>query len=663
MCLKDSDNKACGTARLKVRNKDREKKDTAEAKKKKSAERWFRFFLVMLALAALCYADSLQNQYVFDDLHLIAASSKITGIENLPRLLLSGKLSAYYRPLRTITYTLDYTLNKKLWHRFASRQWTDRGLVPIGYHIASIFYHLLTAVLAYLVIYRLSSSARAAFIGAGLFLLHPVHTDSVTYISGRRDILFTLFYLAGFYFFLRYRQSQKRRFIIATFLVYLLSVGSKEMGVTLPALFLVYDLVINFSRDDAGSAAGRGKALFSSLKKSLAQAYCLYPFTFLGALAFSYYKIFIKSPSLQHTYYGGSALATFLTVARILVHYLKLILFPVRLNADYSFDAFPLSTAVYEPSALASLMALLLMGYLAFKLLDTRKMIAFGIAWFFITLLPVCHIIPHHELLAEHYLYLPSVGLCLAMALTGERFLAEGKHAALLTLCFIAVAALFSIRIADRNRDWNDSLILYEKTVKTSPRCARAHCNLGEAYASRGRMDEAVSECRQALAINPRYAEASYNLGFAYYKKGLFDEAIAEYKDAISIEPRYPKAINNLGSAYLKKGEANMAIFYFLKALEFRLVKPEALIGLSMALGTLGMTDSAIEKAERALIMKPSLATAHNNLAYFYYQKQDYGLAIEHCDKAIRGGYPVPEQLIKWLAPYRGKSGETGSNR
>jgi Flp pilus assembly protein TadD len=653
MFLKDSDNKAGGTAKLKTREKDREKKHTAEGNKRKAGYRWFWFFMAALALAAVSYANSLQNQYVFDDLNLIAASSQITGIDNIPSLLLSGKMSAYYRPLRTISYTLDYTLNKAFWYRFANRQWTDRGLVPFGYHVSNIFYHIVTALLVYLVILKLSLNSRAAFIGAGLFVLHPVHTDSVTYLSGRRDILFTLFYLAGFYLFLAYRQARQKRFIVAAFLMYLLSMGSKEMGVTLPALFLAYDLIKNFNPHESGLHAGYGKAFLASLTKSLKQGRFLYPITFLGALAFSYYKVFIKSPSLQSSYYGDSALATFLTVTRILVHYLKLLLYPIRLVADYSYNAFPLSVSLKDPAAVTAVVLLLLLGYMTLRLLTNHKMMAFGMAWFFITLLPVCHIFPHHELLAEHYLYLPSVGLCLVAALAGERALTNGRYTLLLTVCFLMVGALFSVRIWDRNRDWSDSLTLYEKTVTTVPQGARAHSNLGEAYASRGRIDEAIAACKRALAIKPGHAEAHYNLGFAYYKKGLFDEAIAEYREALSAEPRYPKALNNLGAAYLEKGEIHEAIFYFMKALQFKSVQTEVLIGLSVAFSKIGMTDKAIDRAGRALALKPSLAVAHNNLAYFYYLKRDYGLAIEHCDKAVEGGYPVPDQLIKWLEPYR----------
>jgi len=98
-----------------------------------------------------------------------------------------------------------------------------------------------------------------------------------------------------------------------------------------------------------------------------------------------------------------------------------------------------------------------------------------------------------------------------------------------------------------------------------------------------------------------------------------------------------------------------------MKALEFKSVRPEVLVGLGTAFSKMGMIDRAIARVKTALALKPSLAVAHNNLAYFYYLKQDYALAIEHCDKAIQGGYAVPEQLIKWLEPYRGAKSAANS--
>jgi tetratricopeptide (TPR) repeat protein len=611
MCPKNSYNKAGSTAKLRVRDKDREKKLSSEAKSGKAGGRWFWFFLVVLVIAALSYANSLENEYIFDDFHLILSNPQVTSIDSTARDLLSGKLPAYYRPLRTISYALDYTLNKNFWYRFASQQWTDRGLIPLGYHLANIFYHIITALLVYLVIYRLSSNARVAFIGASLFALHPVHTESVAYLSGRRDILSTLFYLAGFYYFLCYRQGKQIRFIVAAFLMYMLSLGSKEMGVTLPGLFLAYDLVKNFNHNESSIGPGYWKALFLSAKKSFQQSYVLYPVAFLGTLAYSCYAVFIKSASRQDAYYGDSAFTTFLTVGRILVHYIKLLVYPIRLNADYSYNAFPLSVSLYEPSAFLSIVLLLLIGYLTLKLLVNHKMAAFGIAWFFITVLPVCHIIPHHEMMAEHYLYLPSVGLCLVAALTGERSLAKGGHTLLLTGCFLTVVALFSLRIWDRNRDWSDSLTLYEKTVKTAPQCARAHNDLGNALTRAGRLEEAASAFKQALAIKPDFADARNNLGIVYTRSGDVDAAITEYKRVLALTPKHTKAIayNNLAWIYATsineaQRDGREAVALAIKACELTEFKNAGFLDtLAAACAEAGYFKSAVFYQKKALAM------------------------------------------------------------
>ncbi|MCK5514781.1 MAG: tetratricopeptide repeat protein, partial [Deltaproteobacteria bacterium] len=361
-------------------------------------------------------------------------------------------------------------------------------------------------------------------------------------------------YLAGFYFFLRYRQTKKITFILAAFLSYLLSLGSKEMAVTLPAVFLCYDLVENFAGRAGRINLGYLKELALTLKKVILQSKYLYFTTFVGALAYIYYKIFIKSPSFQNYYYGDSMLTTFLTVGKILVHYIRLLVYPIRLNADYYYDAFPLSTSFLEPATLYSFMVLGIIGYAVIRLLAHHKMLAFGIVWFFVTLLPVCQIFPHHELLAEHYLYLPSFGFCLISAVLINGVVEEKKYRYLTYAAFAAVFFLFSIRIADRNGDWKDGLTLWEKTVKTAPRCARARNNLGLAYVEEKRLDEAIAEYKRALTIKPNFAQAHDNLGIAYAKKGRFKDAISEYRKAIAIRPDNAEVYSNLGNVYNKQG-------------------------------------------------------------------------------------------------------------
>lgn len=655
-------------------------------KKEEVARRWHFFLALVGVLCLVSYYNSLNNQFVFDDLSIIRDNPTIRGIERIPDLLGLGGNKAYYRPIRMISYAVDYTLNNKVW-RSAGGYWgNDKGLNPLGYHISNIAYHLVTSLLVFLVVVRLVANDRVAFLATTLFALHPVHTDSVTYLSGRRDILFTLFYLTGFYFFLCYRANRKSKFIILSFLAYLLSLGSKEMGVTLPAIFLCYDLVENYSGKAGKINLTYFKELFLTLKKVIVKSKYLYSLLFSGGLAFSFYKVFIKSTSYQSSYYGDSMLTTFLTVGRILVYYIKLLLYPICLSADYFDNAFPLSTSFFEPATLFSFITLGVIGYIVLHLLLHHRLLAFSIIWFFVTLLPVCHIFPHHELLAEHYLYLPSFGYCLVVALLCNRMLRGGRYSFFIYASFVVVLLLFSFRIVDRNRDWRNEITLWEKTIKTVPRCARAHTNLGYVYSRFGRVDEAIAQYKRAIAIKPDFAFPhnhlgraytylgrlddaitefkqaitikpdyfSYtNLGNAYQRKGRLDEAITTYKRALEDKPRYAVAHCNLGIAYAKKGMLDEAIAEQREALTIKPNFLEAQVNLGMSYYQKGDLDEAINAYRRALEIDSNLPSVHNNLAAAYLQKKQYQLAIIHCDKAMALGFNVKPNLLQSLQPYR----------
>ena len=298
-------------------------------------------------------------------------------------------------------------------------------------------------------------------------------------------------------------------------------------------------------------------------------------------------------------------------------------------------------------------MVLGVIGYVVLRLVITHRMAAFGVIWFFVTLLPVCHIFPHHELLAEHYLYLPSFGFCLLAGYLVDRLLKNTPYRSLIYASCILVLLLFSLRTADRNRDWKDGLSLWAKTVNTVPRCARARNNLGFEYDTRGRVGEAMLEYEKALSINPHFADPYNNLGFIYYGQGRVDDAIAAYKKALAEKPCYAEAHNNLGAAFLKKGNMLWATCSFLKALECQPTLAEAHLGLGVLLAKEGKLESGVAHFKRTLEIKPNLAEAHNNLASTYFLLGDYTLAIAHAKKVEELGYAVSERLLEGLKPYR----------
>jgi tetratricopeptide (TPR) repeat protein len=576
-------------------------------------------FLILSILPWITYYNTLNNEFVFDDLILIQSNETLPSLKNIYNIITVTTQEHGYRPVRVLSYAIDYCIS---------------GLNPLSYHISNIVYHIINCFLVYLITLSLLSNRATAFFAAILFAVHPVHTDSVTYIAGRRDILFTLFYLIGLYTFIKYRKTQRHYFLFFSMAAYLLSIGSKEMGVTLPAIFLIYDLINNLPHE---TKKLRSQDVTKALKKIWVQSKYFYSIFFMGALAFIYYKVFINSPSQQKEYYGDSVLVTLLTVGKIIVHYIKLLLFPVNLIADYSYDAFPLSSSFFEWSTLFSFILLFLILLIILKIFSKNRWIAFGGIWFFITLLPVCHIIPHHELLAEHYLYLPSYGFCLIAALLFTSSLENNRHSALIYFSLFCIIVLFSLRIIDRNRDWKDGMTLWSKTVKSVPRCARAQNNLGAEYIKYGHEHhkEAMPHLKAALQIKPEYAEAYNNLGLVYKGQGSYDQATKLFAKAIKSKKRYFEAINNIATMYERKGDYDTAIKIFENVLKRKPDYAEAHSNLGIVYQKKGQLEQAKEHFRKALQIEPHHVEAHNNLGVWYKNKGLYDEAIEEFKQVL----------------------------
>ncbi len=609
---------------------------------------------LLLLLPCILYWNTLHNDFVFDDMPLIWGSKVVPRLNSVYDIVNLFTEKYGYRPIRTLSYAIDY--------RFS-------GTGPVSYHVTNIICHTITALLVYLVTISLVSRQTTALVAAFIFAVHPVHTDSVAYLSGRRDILFALFYLAGFWCFLKYRKKERFPYFIAALAFYLLSIGSKEMGVTLPLVFFIYDVFHRLPQAGARSPAPQMK-IGAALKAAAGRHKYLYGAFFLCALCFSVYKVFIYPSSHQAGYYGDSVAVTMLTVGRILVHYLNLLLLPIKLVADYSYDAFPLSYTILEWRTFSAFVVLLLLVPVLIKAIPRNKWIAFSGAWFFVTLLPVCHIVPHHELLAEHYLYLPSYGFCLAAALLATPLLQDRRYAAITFSCFLIMISLFALRTIDRNRDWKDGATLWGATVKTVPRCARAQNNLGfyylnakqygeamnhlkiateikpgyaEAYnnmglvlSNQGDQDRAIPLFIKAFKLNAKYYDALYNLANALERKGLYNSAIGFYELIARKKPRAPEIHNNLGVVLQKKGEIELAREQFRKALSIDPDNVEARNNLGVWYNSRGRSAEAAEEFKQALRVKPDNAEVRCNLGTAYNSMKQYDDAIEQFRQALQ---------------------------
>jgi protein O-mannosyl-transferase len=441
------------------------------------------------------------------------------------------------------------------------------------------------------------------------------------------------------------------RYAVLTGIFFLLALGSKEMGVTLPAVCLMYDFTRAFAqRKTTQPALSRVE---QAAVEAVQRSWKIYLPLAVAAGIFFFSKIIYYYPSLKNTYYGGSAVSNFATVVRIIGYYIKLVFFPVVLHADYSYNAFPLSQSFLEWRVLGAGLVVGLALWAILWSIKRKEWVFFGGMWFFITLLPVSQIFPHHELMAEHYLYVPLAGAMIMVSPLLVYVLEKKQKAALVLLVMIAV--LFGVRTVERNRDWRDGMTLWSGVVAAAPESARGHDNLGVQYFKLREFRTALKHCQEAVRLRPRMALFHNNLGMVYGALGDINNAEKEFVTALTYNPRLAKTYNNLGKIFYFKGDYEKASEYFsysgvleagilddmgpLAAMVYfcnakvLMTLDEGQFAARFAVRPdvieLGKDKVVIMKLKRAIALKPDYAEAHEALVGLYRKTGDTDKALQ----------------------------------
>lgn len=384
----------------------------------------------VFTLAFGLYVNTLGHGFVFDDLSLITQNPQVKQFRWTNFVSPTG-----YRPLRTLTYAINYAVG---------------GENPFGYHLVNVLLHAINALLVYLLFWAWSHSNVLAGSGALLFAFHPVQTAAVAYVSGRKDLLATLFVLLGCYLYASYRKKKQWYFAAFSLFSFLLGILSKEVAIVFPGLLFLFDVLL------LPAIRGRPKGTLQTVKGSL----FLYGVSALLAFLAVYYAIVLTPASRMVGLWGGGVATHLGTSFKLFLHYLRLALLPDPLIADYTGEVFPISKGFLEPSTL--LAVAVLGGYLALAGWACRRnlRLAFGLLWFFFALLPVLQIIPFHEIAADHFLYSPLVGIAFLGGL-GIDYLVESKGAAILAWGLMGMTSgVFALLTVDRNRDWKNEQTL-----------------------------------------------------------------------------------------------------------------------------------------------------------------------------------------------------------
>lgn len=563
--------------------------------------------LILAAVTIAVYGRIAGHEFltVWDDNQYVTENPSAWGFSaaNI-RAAFSGYYIGNYAPVQILSYMLDYTF------------W---GLHPAGYLITNIIIHLLNGLLVYLLLYRFHADRTAAFFAASLFLLHPVQVESVAWISQRKNLLSLFFMLISWWGYCRYRDSMsgKSNFAYAVSLfAFLSSLLAKSMTVVFPVMLILYDRCF--------PQAGNRFSLKDKVPYLLAAA---------GIAVTAIYSEHPDTGGGRTEYHGGSLWTTVLTMLPVFCRYLRMVVWPSGLSAEYAPD---IHRAV-NPDVMAAAALLIALALATAWLFRIDKRLGFWVAFFWIGLLPMSQLVPMLSMINDRYLYLPMVG---ATALAGigisRLLLADGRKGRLLVRVSAGLLLLaLAVASYERCSVWHDSVTLFRDVVEKAPASDRGWRLLAEAYLSAGKTDSARLAYEQALAHNPDNqtalvgigtllnsldkTDAAYSylqrlvrlspdhaagwaaLGDTYAKRGEYRRAESAYGTVLKIQP-------NALPVYLKLGDVEVLQGHFAKAIElYTLVEsrtgnsPDVAYSLLRAYALAGRSDEALNWLERAL--------------------------------------------------------------
>lgn len=573
------------------------------------------FFLGILSV--IIYSNALNGPFVFDDVHNIQENPGIYltqfSFNRLYQAAFSGPCPT--RPIPKLSFALNY-----YFHR----------LRVFGYHLVNVLIHAINTMMLYEIIrqtllligsrkFSANIISWIAFFSSGVWAVHPIQTQAVSYIVQRMTSMAAMFYLLSLltYIYGRHQQTRIRKIILYVTSAFfgVCALGSKENSATLPFIICLYEWFF-----------------FQELKPLNRKKFMLILLG-LGCYTILIGWIYLGSDpiaAIESTYHTRDFSLTqrLLTQFRVIIFYISLIIFPHpdRLNPDHDFS---ISYSLFNPPD--TILAAFAISWLVFTSCMMAKkypLFSFCVLWFLINLVIESSVIGL-EIIFEHRLYLPSMLLFLPLVLFAYHFIpTRWIRLEILAVCMVVL----SVWTYSRNFMWADDLALWQDCVQKSPYKDRPHVSLGVSLVKRGRFEEAEFHYREALRINPNNYVAHHNLASLV----SVESAIAQYSEAIRLNPSYAEAHNNLGVAYATIGEFQKAKRCFINAIRIK----NNFKAPYNNLGNLFLGEGKIEEAESmyrlVLSIDPEDPQANNNLGVVFLKKGMIQEAGNQFSKALR---------------------------
>jgi len=573
--------------------------------------------LPLLALTALAFWPSLNNDFVnWDDIVYIMNNNMIRTVsaENITKIFSSFYMGNYH-PFTLLSFMFDYQI---------------AGLTSPTYHIHNLILHLLNTALVFLLAARLPGISRyLALFVALIFAVHPMHVESVAWISERKDLLYTFWYLLSLLAYTEWLKQRRLIWLPLSLLLFLFSLLSKAQAVTLPLVLILLDYL-------------------SARRFNLRMALGKIPF-FAFALLFGIIAIYAQQADNSVNPVGLKVWESLFYGFYSIWVYLFKFLIPVQLTCLYEYPFTAGHTIPWYVWA-----SPLIIPVLAAVLWFTRKsrpLTAFGILFFLATIFPVLQFLPVGvAIVAERYTYIPYIGLAfVAIDLVG--YLLRNQTTAIrrnTAFAGLAILLLFALLTRNRCEVWTDSVTLWTDVMEKNPETVAAYVNRGYMYNQYEQPQKAIDDCTRGLALDPDNAKLYYNRGIAWRKLKNDSLALLDFNAALNADSSSGDPYLDRGIIYTDVlGEYDKGIADFRKYLRYRIDNPNGNFNMAVAFLKKSQYDSALHYAENTMRLDPAMAAGPFITAVVHAAMANYPLAVEFATRARDMGHPVDPALIE----------------
>jgi protein O-mannosyl-transferase len=551
--------------------------------------------LLITFFLLVSYLPSLNNGFTnWDDSTYI---SNNLDVRNLSWLnaghMFTGFYFSNYQPLTLLSYALEYRMFKAK---------------PFIYHLDSLLLHLFNCFLVLWLILLISENIFVSTVTALLFAVHPLHVESVAWISGRKDVLYTFFFLLSLISYCYWLRSSGtvaagRKFYRLSLFAFVLSALSKSLAVTLPVVLFLLDYL---------HERRFGMKLLTEKIPFLAIAFAA------G----------IASVVAQLSTDALSAKLTLMVFRNILIashstlFYLMKTFIPIKLSCLY-----PTPGDKLGPEYFLSLLIIILISALLILKFSRSRKIVLASLFFAVNLLPALQFIPVGlTAVADRYTYVPLIGVFFLIGETADRLISN-KY-----LKFTAAAAIISLlSFLSLNRAlvWKDSMTLWNNVIRNYPEVSTAFANRGVVFSQQGKYGEAIADFRKALKLNPKLLDTYNHLGIVYAESGDIPKAVSLFNHVLKVKPRLAPTLYNLGKIYARTGQPEKAVSYYTRALN----SYPRYVDAANNRGNIYLEEKDYEKAlgdfSYVIRLAPDYPAAYFNRgnAYFYMKRWDNAIA------------------------------------